>query len=97
MHNYTFIVTKNKITYHIDSYDIAYKFAIQESENTIPPHNWHVMMKYPLLTTLDSVAWGSKILVAYREDINKRYTETEIYIEKIDNNLLKSSDIVLLS
>ena len=97
MSNYTFIVTKDNITHHFNNSDAAYKFAIQESENTIPPHDWHVMMKYPLLTTLDSVAWGSKILVAYREDINKRYTETEIYIEKIDNNLLKSSDIVLLS
>ena len=82
MPKYTFIVTKNSITHNFNDYDTAYKFAIEESENTIPPHDWHVMMKYPLLNVLDSVAWGSKILVAYREDMNKRYTETEIFIEK---------------
>jgi hypothetical protein len=82
MPTYTFIITKNEITHHFNDYDTAYKFATLESENTIPPHDWHVMMKYPLLNALDSVAWGSKILVAYREDMNKRYTETETFIEK---------------
>jgi hypothetical protein len=88
MPNYTFIVTKNSMNYNFNTthnfndYNTAYKFAIEESENTKPPHDWHVMMKYPLLNALDSVAWGSKILVAYREDLNKRYVETEIFIEK---------------
>ena len=82
MSNYTFIVTKNNITHHFNDYDSAYKFAIQESKNTIPPHDWHVMLKYPLLESLNSVAWGSKILIAYREDFNQRFKETETFIEK---------------
>jgi hypothetical protein len=81
MPNYTFIVTKNNVIEYFNDYNTAYKFAIQESEKN-PPHDWHVMMKIPLQNALDSVAWGSKILVAYREDMNKRYTETEIFIEK---------------
>ena len=82
MVNYKYIITTNNFSSTFDNYDEAYNFATLNEKNTIPPHNWHVMMKYPALNVLDSVAWGSKILIAYIETPNTYERSSEYFIEK---------------